>query len=224
MGTYLLSVPRTEALALPNPVEQTTLEPTPIWITTAANNLAHSHSCTRNDTRMTCTSVYGWITSHQGHLPLLSSRQDLKLCENFSTSRTERQVNAFFIMLCLLTHPTSLSWGITPIKGSACAETWKLRLHVFEYNPPIFQMQRYIFFTKQKKQNDKKYTFSFFQAKIKITDHRKTGTISHKWQTPFTAIRQAALASTAIRYYAWTEFTQAKKHTDYYVAYLKFHQ
>ena len=28
--TYLLSIPRTEALALPNPVEQTTSEPTPI--------------------------------------------------------------------------------------------------------------------------------------------------------------------------------------------------
>lgn len=29
-GNCLLSIPRTEALALPNPVEQTTLEPTPV--------------------------------------------------------------------------------------------------------------------------------------------------------------------------------------------------
>lgn len=30
VGTVLSSVPRSEALVLPNPVEQTTLEPTPI--------------------------------------------------------------------------------------------------------------------------------------------------------------------------------------------------
>ena len=40
---------------------------------------------------------------------------------DYSASQTERQVNAF-IMSCLVTHPTALSWGVRLTEGSACAE------------------------------------------------------------------------------------------------------
>ena len=37
------------------------------------------------------------IKSHPGHLPLLHSRLDLKFCENFCRSQTQRRVNAFYM-------------------------------------------------------------------------------------------------------------------------------
>ena len=40
---------------------------------------------------------------------------------DYRESQTERQVNAF-IMSCLVTHPTALSWGVRLTEGSACAE------------------------------------------------------------------------------------------------------
>ena len=49
------------------------------------------------------TSLHWLRHSHtHGHLPLLSSRQDWKFCENFDESQTERQVNAF---ICLVFCP-----------------------------------------------------------------------------------------------------------------------
>ena len=45
------------------------------------------------------------IKSHPGHLPLLHSRLDLKFCENFCKSQTQRRVNAFYYVLEITSRP-----------------------------------------------------------------------------------------------------------------------
>ena len=49
-GIVLLSIPRVEALALPIVVEQTTLEPTPIWKSLPLRDLYNTFDCIRKGT------------------------------------------------------------------------------------------------------------------------------------------------------------------------------
>ena len=116
MSTYLLSVPRTEALALPIMVEQTTSEPTPIWKIESAWNIYAKTHCTQKGTMKACKEPYGIdiITPGASTVAEFMTITAVNLRDS-SSSRTERQVNAL-IMSCLFTHPVLLTCRVKPTK------------------------------------------------------------------------------------------------------------
>ena len=89
-GNRLLPVPRTEAFALPDTVEQTTLEPTPNMICPLYTTYFHTFIV--------------WIYINRG-MRIITSRviyrcyvhDSIRKLRSFSSSRTKRQVNAFLI-------------------------------------------------------------------------------------------------------------------------------
>lgn len=105
-GIVLLSVPRTEALASPNSIEQTTTEPTPIWtIHYSFRDLykqwyyAHiraQHMLTRSHGRV--------IKITPGASTVATFEIEFEICEISGTSQTQRRVNALYV-LEITSHP-----------------------------------------------------------------------------------------------------------------------
>ena len=125
----LLSVPRTKALALPNPDEQTTLEPTPIELYTLPNTRTDLRSCTQKGTTLAGRILGSWYKSHPGHLPLLRLRLDCWICKirYVSTTASSKRLqyvwttlppNTRFVLLCLWKTPPYLARRRPPCLSS----------------------------------------------------------------------------------------------------------
>ena len=89
-----MSVPRIEALALPNPVEQTTSEPTPIWITISTKT-KQANTIPQTGIVHAYKVSAGVMLSHPGHLPLTIFKTGFWNLLDFDASGIQRQVNAF---------------------------------------------------------------------------------------------------------------------------------
>ena len=102
-GIVLLSIPRVEALALPIVVEQTTLEPTPIWkpvpLKTFINIWLHPKGY-----NLCLQGFHGMDIITPGTSTVDHIRDNNYEFARFDSSQTQRQINAFY-MSWLSSHP-----------------------------------------------------------------------------------------------------------------------
>ena len=103
-GIVLLSIPRVEALALPIVVEQTTLEPTPIWKSCPHRDLYSIIDHIQQDTIYAYKAFTGFDIITPGTSTVDHIRDNNYEFARFDSSQTQRQINAFY-MSWLSSHP-----------------------------------------------------------------------------------------------------------------------
>ena len=100
-GIVLLSIPRVEALALPIVVEQTTLEPTPIWKSCPHRDLYSIIDHIQQDTIYAYKAFTGFDIVTPGTSTVDHIRDNNYEFARFDSSQTQRQINAFYYVLTL---------------------------------------------------------------------------------------------------------------------------
>ena len=103
-GNCLLSVPRTEAFALPEIVEQTTLEPTPLYLNITYKPHAYIKTNYSLFWRRICSMQAETCSVVNTHLDIYRCNAPdyfLEICEVSVRLGTKRQVNAFLYVLTL---------------------------------------------------------------------------------------------------------------------------
>ena len=93
----LLSFPFPEALALPNHVEQTTSEPTPIWIIATIRDLYKQRIVPERIQFVLTRSPQEWCNHPRDIYRWLCSRHDLKCFARFQEVSNRALVNAFIM-------------------------------------------------------------------------------------------------------------------------------
>ena len=117
-GNCLLSVPRTEAFALSEIVEQTTLEPTPLYLNITYKPHAYIKTNYSLFWRKICSMQAETCSVVNTHLDIYRCNAPdyfLEICEVSVRLGTKRQVNAFSICLNSISHPKPASERMHPI-------------------------------------------------------------------------------------------------------------